>query len=123
MCCCSAAPDCVIFTCSFHIPPQFIIPIPVDQMEKTTLGKMSCARLLGLFTQGELAKHITCAEELLREWHATPSFVTSSTQIEKALAKICARIFNIAASELSTYSNSAFLLSMLSGECICPRHN
>ncbi|KAG1738285.1 hypothetical protein EDB19DRAFT_1715198 [Suillus lakei] len=108
MCC------CIIFTCSFHIPPQFIIPIPVDQMEKTTLGKMPCARLLGLFTQGELAKHITCAEELLREWHATPSFVTSSTQIERHLPRYI---------ELSTYSNSAFLLLMLSGECICPRHN
>ncbi|KAG1719761.1 hypothetical protein EDB19DRAFT_1781542, partial [Suillus lakei] len=76
---------------------NFIIPIPIDQMEKTTLGKCLARRVA----------HYA-------------SFVTSSTQIENALAKIYAGIFSLAESELSTYSysNSAVLLSMLSGECI-----
>ncbi|KAG1774650.1 hypothetical protein EV702DRAFT_1123669 [Suillus placidus] len=90
--CCSAA-------CSLHLPPQFIIPIPVDQMKKTTLGKISWARLLSLFKKGELAKRTTRAEVLLIEARYA-SFVASSTQTKKALARICAGIFNLAASEL-----------------------
>ena len=31
------------------LPPQYIIPIPVDKMEKTTLGKLSRARLVKQF--------------------------------------------------------------------------
>ncbi|KAH0835540.1 hypothetical protein J3R83DRAFT_9240 [Lanmaoa asiatica] len=38
-------------------------------MEKTTLGKLSRARLVNQFTQGGLAKHISHAEELLSTAH------------------------------------------------------
>jgi acyl-CoA synthetase (AMP-forming)/AMP-acid ligase II len=86
------------------LPPQFIIPIPVNQMEKTTLGKLSRARLVSLFKQGGLAKHIARAEELLSEARGV-SFVTPSTETEKALAKIYAGIFNLAESEVSASDN------------------
>lgn len=86
------------------LPPQFIIPIPVNQMEKTTLGKLSRARLVSLFKQGELANHIARAEELLSEARGS-SFVTPSTEAEKALAKIYAGIFNFSENEMSASDN------------------
>ncbi|KAG1743825.1 atromentin synthetase [Suillus lakei] len=86
------------------LPPQFVIPIPVNKMEKTTLGKLSRARLISLFKQGQLAKHIACAEELLSKARGV-SFVAPSTEAEKALAKIYAGIFNLADSEVSASDN------------------
>ncbi|OAX36353.1 atromentin synthetase [Rhizopogon vinicolor AM-OR11-026] len=86
------------------LPPQFIVPIPINQMEKTTLGKIARARLISLFKQGELAKHIARAEELLSDARGA-SFVTPSTETERALAKICARIFNLAESDISAGDN------------------
>jgi acyl-CoA synthetase (AMP-forming)/AMP-acid ligase II len=86
------------------LSPQFIIPIPINQMERTTLGKLSRARLSYLFKQGELAKHITRAEELLSEARGA-SFVTPSTETEKALAKMFAMIFNLEESEISANQN------------------
>lgn len=86
------------------LPPQFIVPIPINQMEKTTLGKLSRARLISLFKQGELAKHIARAEELLSEARGS-SFVAPSTEAEKALAKIYAGIFNLSENEMSASDN------------------
>jgi acyl-CoA synthetase (AMP-forming)/AMP-acid ligase II len=86
------------------LPPQIIIPIPVDQMEKTTLGKLSRAHLLSLFKQGQLAKHIARAEELLSQARGV-SYVAPSTETEKTLAKIYAGIFNLADSEISASDN------------------
>ncbi|KAG0696521.1 atromentin synthetase [Suillus ampliporus] len=85
-------------------PPQLIIPIPVNEMEKTTLGKLSRARLVILFQKGGLAKHITRAEELLGEARGA-SFVAPSTETEKALAKIYAGILNLAENEVSAIDN------------------
>ncbi|KAG2113392.1 Alpha/Beta hydrolase protein [Suillus discolor] len=81
------------------LPPQFVVPIPVNQMEKTTLGKLSRARLISLFKQGQLAKHIARSEELLSEARGA-TFVAPSTETEKALSKIYAGIFNLAESEM-----------------------
>ncbi|KIK43259.1 putative quinone synthetase [Suillus luteus UH-Slu-Lm8-n1] len=86
------------------LPPQVIIPIPVDQMEKTTLGKLSRAHLLNLFKQGQLAKHIARAEELISQARGV-SFVAPSTETEKALAKIYAGIFNLADGDISASDN------------------
>lgn len=86
------------------LPPQFIVPIPINQMEKTTLGKLSRARLVSLFKQGELAKHIARAEELLSEARGS-SFVAPSTETEKALARIYAGIFNLSENEMSASDN------------------
>ncbi|KAJ8588940.1 hypothetical protein M405DRAFT_862553 [Rhizopogon salebrosus TDB-379] len=73
-------------------------------MEKTTLGKLSRARLISLFKQGGLAKHIARSEELLSEARGA-SFVAPSSETEKALAKIYAGIFNLAESEMSASDN------------------
>ncbi|KAG2136548.1 atromentin synthetase [Suillus bovinus] len=86
------------------LPPQFVVPIPVNQMEKTTLGKLSRARLISLFKQGQLAKHITRSEELLSEARGA-TFVAPSSETEKALAQIYAGIFNLAESEMSASDN------------------
>ncbi|KAG2106151.1 atromentin synthetase [Suillus discolor] len=86
------------------LPPQLIVPIPVNQMEKTTLGKLSRARLISLFKQGQLAKHIARSEELLSEARGA-TFVAPSTETEKALSKIYAGIFNLAESEMSASDN------------------
>ncbi|KAG2346155.1 atromentin synthetase [Suillus weaverae] len=86
------------------LSPQIIIPIPVNQMEKTTLGKLPRARLISLFKEGQLAKHIARAEELLSQARGV-SFVAPSTETEKALAKIYAGIFNLADSEVSASDN------------------
>ncbi|KAG1824118.1 atromentin synthetase [Suillus variegatus] len=86
------------------LPPQFIVPIPVNQMEKTTLGKLSRARLISLFKQGQLAQHIARSEELLSEARGA-TFVAPSTETEKALSKIYAGIFNLAESEMSASDN------------------
>ncbi|KAG1728369.1 atromentin synthetase [Suillus paluster] len=86
------------------LPPQIVIPIPINQMEKTTLGKLSRARLISLFKQGELAKHIARAEELLSEARGA-SFVAPSTETEKALANIYAGIFNLNENEMSASDN------------------
>ncbi|KAF8546344.1 atromentin synthetase [Imleria badia] len=86
------------------LPPQLIIPIPADQMEKTTLGKLSRARLLNQFKQGGLAKHVARAEELLSIARGA-SFITLSTETEKTLARIYADIFNLNASGISASDN------------------
>ncbi|KAG2064216.1 atromentin synthetase [Suillus decipiens] len=86
------------------LPPQIIIPIPVNQIEKSTLGKISRAQLISLFKQGQLAKHIARAEELLSQARSV-SFVAPSTKTEKALAKIYAGIFNLADSDISASDN------------------
>ncbi|KAG2056007.1 atromentin synthetase [Suillus hirtellus] len=86
------------------LPPQLVVPIPVNQMEKTTLGKLSRARLISLFKQDQLAKHIARSEELLSEARGA-TFVAPSTETEKALAKIYAGIFNLAESEMSASDN------------------
>ncbi|KAG2753836.1 atromentin synthetase [Suillus brevipes Sb2] len=84
--------------------PHFIVPIPVNQMEKSTLGKLSRARLINLFKQGQLAKYITRAEELISEARSA-TFVAPSTDTEKAIAKIYAGIFNLAENEVSASDN------------------
>ena len=86
------------------LPPQLIIPIPVDQMEKTTLGKLSRARLVNQFKQGGLAKHIARAEELLSIARGA-SFISPSTETEKTLARIYADIFNLNVSDISAGEN------------------
>ncbi|KAG9315544.1 atromentin synthetase [Chiua virens] len=86
------------------LPPQVIIPIPSDQMEKTTLGKLSRARLVNQFKQGGLAKHIARAEELLAVARGA-SFVVPSTETEKTLARIYADIFNLNVSDISASEN------------------
>ena len=86
------------------LPPQLIIPIPVDQMEKTTLGKLSRARLMNQFKQGGLAKHLARAEELLSIARGA-SFITPSTETEKTLAHIYADIFNLSVSDISASDN------------------
>ncbi|KAH7886719.1 putative quinone synthetase [Phlebopus sp. FC_14] len=86
------------------LPPQQIIPIPVSQMEKTTLGKLSRARLVNLYKQGELAKHIARADELLSVARGA-SFVVPSTETEKTLAGIYAGIFNLAVADVSAGDN------------------
>ncbi|KAI6131781.1 atromentin synthetase [Pisolithus thermaeus] len=86
------------------LPPQQIIPIPIDQMEKTTLGKLSRARLLKQFKEGQLAQHIARAEELLAVARGA-SFVPPSTETEKALAGIYAGIFNNSVSDVSATDN------------------
>ncbi|KAG1857008.1 atromentin synthetase [Suillus subalutaceus] len=73
-------------------------------MEKTTLGKLSRARLISLFKQGQLGQHIARSEELLSEARGA-TFVAPSTETEKALAKIYAGIFNLAESEMSASDN------------------
>ncbi|EGN97544.1 hypothetical protein SERLA73DRAFT_169847 [Serpula lacrymans var. lacrymans S7.3] len=86
------------------LPPQQIIPIPIDQMEKTTLGKLSRARLLTLFKQGELAKHIARADELLSEARGA-TFVVPATITETAFAKIFAGVFNLSTDDISAADN------------------
>ncbi|KAH0835481.1 atromentin synthetase [Lanmaoa asiatica] len=86
------------------LPPQHIVPIPLNQMEKTTLGKLSRSRLIAQFKQGELAKHIARAEELLSEARGA-SFVTPASETEKSLARIYADIFNLDVAEISAAEN------------------
>jgi acyl-CoA synthetase (AMP-forming)/AMP-acid ligase II/thioesterase domain-containing protein len=86
------------------LPPQLIIPIPINEMEKTTLGKLSRARLVGLFKQGGLAKHIARAEELISIARGA-TFVAPSTETEKTLAGIYAGIFNLNVSDMSATDN------------------
>lgn len=86
------------------LPPQQIIPIPIDQMEKTTLGKLSRARLLKQFKEGQLAKHLARAEELLAVARGA-SFVAPSTETEKTFAAIYAGIFNSNVSDVSAADN------------------
>ena len=86
------------------LPPQQIIPIPINKMEKTTLGKLSRARLVKQFKEGQLAQHITRAEELLSIARGV-SFVAPSTEAEKTLAGIYAGIFNISISDISASDN------------------
>ncbi|KAG6335181.1 hypothetical protein ID866_3907 [Astraeus odoratus] len=86
------------------LPPQHIIPIPVNQMEKTTLGKLSRARLLKQFKQGQLSQHIARAEELLSLARGA-SFVTPSTETEKTFAGIYAGIFNLNVGDISASDN------------------
>jgi hypothetical protein len=73
-------------------------------MERTTLGKLSRARLINLFKHGQLAKHIARAEELISEARSA-TFVAPSADTEKAIAKIYAGIFNLAESEVSVSDN------------------
>ena len=86
------------------LPPQHIVPIPLNQMEKTTLGKLSRSRLIARFKQGELDKHIARAEELLSEARGA-SFVTPASETEKALAHIYADIFNVDVADVSATDN------------------
>ena len=86
------------------LPPQLIIPIPADQMEKTTLGKLSRARLLDQFKQGGLAKHIARADELLNIARDA-TFITPFSQTEKLLARIYADTFNLNARDISASDN------------------
>ena len=86
------------------LPPQHIIPIPVNQMEKTTLGKLSRARLVKQFKEGQLAQHIARAEELLSIARGA-TFVAPSTETEKILAGIYAGIFNTSISDVSASDN------------------
>ncbi|KAI6037492.1 atromentin synthetase [Pisolithus marmoratus] len=86
------------------LPPQLIVPIPINQMEKTTLGKLSRARLIKQFKEGQLTQHIARAEELLSIARGA-SFVAPSTQTEKTLARIYADIFNNNVSDVSASDN------------------
>ncbi|KIJ19555.1 hypothetical protein PAXINDRAFT_69028 [Paxillus involutus ATCC 200175] len=86
------------------LPPQQIIPIPLNQMEKTTLGKLSRVRLVNLFKQGELANHIARAEELLSIARGA-TFIAPSTETEKTLGRLYAEIFNLRVSDVSASDN------------------
>ncbi|KIK13271.1 hypothetical protein PISMIDRAFT_18100 [Pisolithus microcarpus 441] len=86
------------------LPPQQIIPIPINQMEKTTLGKLSRARLIKQFKEGQLAQHVARAEELLSIARGA-SFVAPSTETEKTLARIYADIFNNNVNDVSANDN------------------
>ncbi|KIK78971.1 hypothetical protein PAXRUDRAFT_162584, partial [Paxillus rubicundulus Ve08.2h10] len=86
------------------LPPRLIIPIPINRMEKTTLGKLSRARLVNLFKQGEFAMHIARAEELF-DIARDASFVALSTETEKILADIYAGILNLSVGDMSASGN------------------
>ncbi|KAH0835431.1 putative quinone synthetase [Lanmaoa asiatica] len=86
------------------LPPQFIVPVPIYLMEKTTLGKLSRTRLLDQFKQGRLAKHISRAEELLSIARGA-NFIPPSTKTEKTLARIYSDIFNLNVSDISAGDN------------------
>jgi hypothetical protein len=99
------------------LPPQHIVPIPLNQMEKTTLGKLSRSRLVTQFKQGKLAKHIACAEELLGEARGA-SFVIPVSESEKTLAHIYADIFDLDVADISAVDNF-FELGGTSIDVIC----
>ncbi|KAH7884191.1 atromentin synthetase [Phlebopus sp. FC_14] len=86
------------------LPPQAIVPIPVENMEKTTLGKLSRSRLLNQFKQGELDKYLTKAEALVSKARGA-TFVPPSTDAEKTLAGIYAGIFNMEVADVSAADN------------------
>ncbi|KAI5986032.1 hypothetical protein F5J12DRAFT_868787, partial [Pisolithus orientalis] len=86
------------------LSPQQIIPIPINQMEKTTLGKVSRARLIKQFKEDQLGQHIARAEELL-SFARGASFVSPCTETEKTLARIYADIFNNNISDVSASDN------------------
>ena len=69
------------------LPPKFIIPLPIELMEKSTLGKISRARLIDLFERGTFAQYISRTEMLLRAGRGTtPAKPSSST--ERALSQM-----------------------------------
>ncbi|KAI6027193.1 atromentin synthetase [Pisolithus marmoratus] len=86
------------------LPPQQIVPVPINHMEKTTLGKLSKARLIKRFKEGELAQHLARAERLLGIARGA-SFLAPSTEVEKTLAGIYADIFNNNVSDVSASDN------------------
>ncbi|KAH7919113.1 atromentin synthetase [Leucogyrophana mollusca] len=86
------------------LAPRHIVPIPINEMEKSTLGKLSRSRLLALFNQGELTAHIAHAEKLLSAARQA-AFAVPSTDSEKALATIYSRIFNVGSGEVSANDN------------------
>ena len=87
--------------------PQHILLIPVNKMDKTTLVKLSRARLVKQFKEGPLSQYITRAEELL-SIACGVSFVAPSTETEKTLAGIYAGIFNNNVGEVfATISSSS----------------
>lgn len=86
------------------LPPQHIIPIPLDQMEKTTLGKLSRSRLIARFNKGELAKYVAHADALLNEARGA-TFVTPTNETEKTIARIFAEIFDLDVADVSAADN------------------
>lgn len=65
------------------LPPQHIVPILLNQMEKTTLGKISRSRLVARLKQRQLAKHVS----LLNEARGA-SFVAPTSESERMIAEI-----------------------------------
>ncbi|EIW74202.1 atromentin synthetase [Coniophora puteana RWD-64-598 SS2] len=86
------------------LPPQSIVPVPMSEMEKTTLGKLSRSRLLSQFIQGGLAGHVKRADDLLSKARKT-TFVEPSTDDERALASLYAGIFSMDSREVSANDN------------------
>ncbi|KAH7912283.1 atromentin synthetase [Hygrophoropsis aurantiaca] len=87
------------------LSPQLIVPIPITEMEKSTLGKLSRSRLLALLHQSALTSHIDHATKLLNK-DRQASFVDPSTSTEKNLALIYSDIFNLNPNNIS--ANDSF---------------
>lgn len=76
------------------LSPKFIIPLPVELMEKSTIGKISRARLIDLFERGTLSQYISRSEALFRVARGSTS-VNPSSRSERALAKIFVTILGV----------------------------
>jgi acyl-CoA synthetase (AMP-forming)/AMP-acid ligase II len=86
------------------LPPTVIVPIPTSETEKTTLGKLSRARLVAQLKDGTLARHINRAEALLRQ-NEQAMYVAPQAGAERTVADIFAFIFELDAEAISANSN------------------
>ncbi|KIM60237.1 hypothetical protein SCLCIDRAFT_1217003 [Scleroderma citrinum Foug A] len=76
------------------LSPKFIIPLPIELMERSTLGKVSRARLIDLFERGTFAQYISLTEMLLRATRGS-SFTKPSSSSERALAQMFVSILGV----------------------------
>lgn len=84
--------------------PKLIIPVPPQQMEKSALGKLSKSRLIDLYERGELAMHISRAENLLGIARNN-SYVAPVSKTERTLACMFGNIFCVEPSAISVKDN------------------
>ena len=86
------------------LPPSVIVPIPANEMEKTTLGKLSRARLLKQFNESGLDQHIAHTKKLL-DGVRQATYVAPKGNTEIIITGIFALIFETEDAEISATDN------------------
>ncbi len=83
--------------------PGLVLPLPTEEIPKTSLGKIQRSLLRGRLEFGQLSAHVRRTVELLD--CAASEYVPPAGDIEQALVRICSQVFGVRPEQMSVLAS------------------